>query len=186
MYTDFVMVDSALSNLMIKGQAGDALAYEQCLCEASHILKRLIKKKVTNPNDQDDVLQIILIAIHKASHTYQKDRSFLTWMYAIANYKITDYYRHYYKHQKTDYVDVLDNQVATVSHEAMVETKYDLKKIFHSLTSFQQDLLRLKKIEGYSIKALATRFKKTPASIKVTIHRSIEKLKQQVEKSYEK
>ena len=178
------MNDEMLSNLMIKGQAGDKIAYEQCLLEVSCILKRFIKKKVANLNDEDDLLQTMLIAIHQASHTYQKDRSFFAWMYAIANYKIADYFRHYYKHEKTDLSDQLD--FVSVSNQDTVDAKLDLKTLFQSLTNFQQDLLRLKKIEGYSVKALATRFKKTPASIKVTIHRSLEKLKHQVGNTYEK
>lgn len=42
---------------------------------------------------QDDVVQEVLLAIHHKRSAFDETQFFLPWMYAIARYKIIDYFR---------------------------------------------------------------------------------------------
>ena len=56
------MGDKDLEKLMIKSQQGDHTAYERLLTEVSILLKPFLIKKISNSNDHDDILQIILLS----------------------------------------------------------------------------------------------------------------------------
>ena len=169
------MDDKDLETLMIQSQSGNNTAYEKLLTEVSIILKPFIMNKISNSNDHDDIQQTILIAIHKASHTYQRGRSFRTWMFAIAKHKMTDYLRKSYRDNNKISTE-LSESISTQSFTQSVDRKFELSRLLSSLPNYQKDLLRLKK-DGYSLKELGHYFRKSPSSIKVTIHRAIERLK---------
>lgn len=180
------MKDDELGLLFIKGQGGDQGAYETCLSGIANLLKPYIFKKVSNANDHDDLIQTILMSVHDASHTYEKGRSFVTWVFAIANYKIADYFRYIYRHKNTELSDCLDTQIADSKSYQHVENKIDLESLLKPLTNDQRDLIRLQKLDGYPIKALATGLNKSSSFIKVNIHRAIGQLKGYVRRQYER
>ena len=94
-------------------------------------------------------------------------------MYSIAQYKIKDYLRVYYNN-KSIVVDNIDVKLSPLNQQ--IDSKIILKSILGSLSTKDSDLLRLKKIEGYTIVELATFLKKSESAIKVEIHRVMKRL----------
>ena len=88
------------------------------------------------------------------------------------------YFRKIYKQNHTIVSDELTESVSAQSFSHRIDRKLELNQLFSLLTDYQKDLLTLKK-DGYSIKELGLFFKKSPSSIKVAIHRAIDRLKYQ-------
>jgi RNA polymerase sigma-70 factor, ECF subfamily len=44
----------------------------------------------------DDLLQEILLSIHKSRHTYNNDRPFRPWVFTIAKFRLLDHLRKHY------------------------------------------------------------------------------------------
>ena len=61
---------------------------------------------VNSASEVDDLLQEILISIHKARHTYDGERPYKPWAYAIAKFRLQDYLRAHYADQLHHAVDV--------------------------------------------------------------------------------
>src|SRR5271170_8212892 len=101
--------NAQLVTLLLSGMKGDAVKYQQFLSEISHYLRRFIARRVPAA-DVEDVLQEILVSIHKARHTYDGKRSVLPWISAIARYRLADYLRNHYASMRNAEVDISEMQ----------------------------------------------------------------------------
>lgn len=81
-----------LGDLMRSAIGGNQSAYEEFLNKILSLLRPMVAKKITSA-DVEDVLQEILISIHKARHTYDGERPIMPWIVAIARFRIADYLR---------------------------------------------------------------------------------------------
>src|ERR1700749_83710 len=83
---------------MRAARRGDAAVYECLLGEIAEVLRRLIRGRLARlgwaAHETEDLVQEILIGLHTKRHTWDTDRPFLPWLYAIARYKIADGARH--------------------------------------------------------------------------------------------
>ena len=69
---------------MIAAQNGDGAAYEKLLVDVIPMLRGIVRAKVWDHDSAEDVVQNILLSIHRARHTYRPERPFLPWLRAVA------------------------------------------------------------------------------------------------------
>ena len=165
---------------MRRAQQGDRQAYARLFLEITPILRSFVGKKLSRPQDAEDVVQEILISIHKASHTYDTDRPFKTWMFTIARYRLSDHLRSVYS-KKDKGTDVnIDDEVHQLSDDENVTRIYEdreyLSKIMQSLPEKQQKIVTMMKIEGYSAQETALAMGMTESAVKVSAHRAYKAL----------
>ncbi|MFT6077744.1 MAG: RNA polymerase sigma-70 factor (ECF subfamily) [Lentimonas sp.] len=165
-----------LMDLMIAGLVGDQIAYKEFLTKATFQLRFVVARKITSA-DVEDVLQEILISIHKARHTYDGQRPIMPWLMAIANFRITDYLRKYYsqmRHKTTDIAE-LENILADVTKDDIgSEYKGDL---LVDVDQKHKKILHMLHIEGYTAKEVAARIGMGESAVKVAAHRAIKKIR---------
>jgi RNA polymerase sigma-70 factor (ECF subfamily) len=82
-----------LEALMKQAINGDKRAYAVLLQETSRFLRPFLAKRLNMAAEVDDLMQEILISIHKARHTYDGERPYKPWAYAIARYRLQDHLR---------------------------------------------------------------------------------------------
>jgi len=75
---------------MAAAQEGDATAYETLLREIAPALRVFVGMRVREVSAAEDVVQNVLLSLHRARHTYQPDRPFGPWLRAIARNAVTD------------------------------------------------------------------------------------------------
>ena len=56
-------------------------------------LRKFIARKVVNHADAEDILQEVLLKIHRSAERLPKDANLFAWIYTIARNSITDHYR---------------------------------------------------------------------------------------------
>ncbi len=88
-----------LEGLMRKSLEGDKAAYSKLLHETGRLLRPFLSRRLSFESEAEDVLQEILISIHKARHTYDGMRPYKPWMFAIAKFRLKDYLRVHYADQ---------------------------------------------------------------------------------------
>lgn len=74
--------------------AGNSVDYAKFLEGITPYLKRIVMRKLGS-NVCDDVVQEILISIHKARHTYDGERPIQPWLSAIIRFRMTDALRNH-------------------------------------------------------------------------------------------
>jgi len=162
-----------LENLMHAAQAGDNAAYAELFRKITPLIKGFIYNRLGNKTDNDDLVQDILFAIHRSSHTYNTDRQFKAWMFAIANYKLKDYLRSLYRKAEFTEIDfaemehILSNDVTNTPSSSEL-----LNEALEILPDKQQKIVRLMKIDGHSVEQVAVAMDMSPSAVKVSAHRA--------------
>src|SRR3954470_5134361 len=83
-------VESQLHELFVRGQAGDAAAYQAFLRRLGAHLRAFLARRLFGwPDEVEDLVQECLLAMHNQRHTYQSDQPLTAWVHAIARYKMT-------------------------------------------------------------------------------------------------
>lgn len=167
--------------LMHLSLTGDEKAYSNLLRESARLLRPYLAKRVYRTHDVEDVLQEILVSLHKARHTYDGNRPYEPWLYAIANYRLQDYLR---KH----YVDPLRNageieEVENISSFDVTEIGFSYESISEevdNLSGKQPKILKMIHNEGYTAKEVAQKIGMSESAVKVAAHRAYKILRKKL------
>jgi RNA polymerase sigma-70 factor (ECF subfamily) len=79
--------------LMTAAQQGDGPAYRDLLRELLLPLRAFAMSRRVEPSLVDDVVQTVLMSIHRARHTHRPERPFDPWLWTIARNAVTDAHR---------------------------------------------------------------------------------------------
>lgn len=176
----FKAKDLSLEDLMIAAQSGDKKAYRQVFQEITPLIQAFIAKRINKLEDIDEITQEVLISVHKASQTYDSSRPFKTWLYAIIKFRLSDYLRMVYRTAEKG-LDSFDEQEFEIANNDNSEIQFDdtemVTQMLDALPDKQQNIIRMTKIDGFSIKETAVKLDMSESAVKVTVHRALEKLK---------
>jgi RNA polymerase sigma factor (sigma-70 family) len=165
------MADSEWASLMAAAQSGNSVAYNRLLVEISVWLGRYYARRLP-PAMVDDAIQDALLAIHEKRHTYDPGRPFGPWLAAIARYKWIDRLRTL----KAAPTEALEEDIAVPDHEAAVTSATSLERLMQGLKPPQAEVIRLVKLQGFSIEEAAIRTGQSVSLVKVNIHRGLGRL----------
>lgn len=174
---------SYLSQLMIAAQQGDQAAYRQLLGEITPVIKAFLRRRVFNHDLIDDILQDILIGIHKARHTYRPDQPFENWMYGIARHKLIDSIRKQTRiggfETGADYIDDLPvTKTDPLPKGKKEDISHDIKLALGALPEKQKKIVKYMKIQGHSVAETAKKFDMSESAVKTSTHRSLKKMQE--------
>ena len=178
--------DQSLSRLMKSAQDGDKASYEVLLKDVCQLLRGYLQKRLGRSEASEDVMQEILISIHSARHTYDPAKPFAPWMYAIAKFRLADYWRRTFRLIEDEMPEGLESKVAEPEASPFVEEMKDRVTVSLSrLPEKQRRAVNLLKLEGMSIREAALELQMTEAALKVTAHRAYKALRKAFEKEIE-
>jgi RNA polymerase sigma-70 factor (ECF subfamily) len=168
-------IEARLKTLMLRGLAGEAAAHGELLSALAVYLRGFLARKMgRGAADLEDLVQESLLAIHLKRETYDASQPFTAWAYAIARYKLIDWYRR----NRIRRTEPLDEASELFSGEDSNEaaTRHDLGKLISTLPDKQRSLLEDVKIAGLSHAEAARKAGMTEGAVKVSIHRSLQLL----------
>jgi len=83
-------LDQTLSAAMAAAQGGDREAYRRLLHACLPVVAGMARAQGVRPEAVDDVVQDVLLTIHRARATYDPARPFLPWLRAITQRRAID------------------------------------------------------------------------------------------------
>lgn len=172
-----------LEALMRQSLAGDKLAYTELLRATARLLRPFLSWRLSFESEVDDVLQEILISIHKARHTYDGKRPYKPWCYAIATFRLRDYLRRHYSDQLRHAVDIAE--LENILQEDVTESAISYESISGEIQRLPEKpatILKLMHQEGYTAKEVAEKLGMTESAVKVAAHRAYKVLRQKLER----
>ncbi|HME71786.1 MAG TPA: sigma factor [Myxococcota bacterium] len=81
------------SEWMGAAQGGDGRAYEALLREILPHVRDFIRTYIPHEASAEDVAQTVLLAVHRARHSYRREQPFEPWLYAIVRKAVADFRR---------------------------------------------------------------------------------------------
>ena len=168
------LADDQWGRLMEAAQTGNGGAYNRLLNEVQPWLVRYYSRRLPL-HMVDDAAQDTLMAIHQKRHTYEPGRPFRPWLAGIARYKWIDRLRAMGR-QHTVSVDDEIFEPSVEDHESAVTSAILLEELLTKLKPAQISVIRLVKLQGYSIEDAAAKTGQSESLVKVNIHRGLAKL----------
>ena len=167
----------------VKAQAGDKRAYTDLLRAIVPYIRNVVAPRLANPEWADDIVQEVLLSVHRALHTYSPDRPFKPWLYAIISFRKTDFLRRHYSARShlqagTDDVEFQKNHV---TDNPLAGELKDMEEALQSLPEKQRKLFAMMRIEGYTAREVAEQMNMSESAVKVSVHRTADKLKKMME-----
>ena len=163
----------------VKAQGGDKVAYNKLLNETSTFARNYILRSLANPEWADDIVQEILISVHKSLNTYSPDRPFRPWLMSIIHFRRADFLRKYYnaRSNKQTTLDDFDFQKQHVTNPKHAGEYKDIEAALQSLPEDQRKVFEMIKVQGYTAKEVAKQTGLSESAVKVSAHRTTKKLK---------
>jgi RNA polymerase sigma-70 factor (ECF subfamily) len=167
-------VDKEMIKGVLKGDKVWIRKFEQ---KFRHKLLNFVLQKIGKYEDAEEIVQDILISAIYCLPSFLGKSSLWTWMCGIAKHEIADFYR------KRKIKEVLFSRFPglerlaskALSPELALEEKEIKEKIvgcFLSLTEGYRDVLRLKYVEGHSVRQIGQQLKKTSKAIEMRLRRA--------------
>jgi RNA polymerase sigma-70 factor (ECF subfamily) len=166
-----------LRHLLVRGLAGDAPAYHECLKELSAHLRAFLRRRLVRlPDEVEDLVQETLLAVHNQRHTYDAGQPLTAWVHAIARYKLVDLLRRRGVREALN--DPLDDEldVFASSDTDAADARRDVAKLLERLPDQQRLPIIRMKLEGLSVTETARMTGMSESAVKVGVHRGLKAL----------
>jgi len=166
--------EDQLKALMLAALAGNARAYEQLLSLAAERLRRYFRRRLERESDVEDLVQEVLIAVHRKRASYAPALPFTAWLHGIARHRLIDHFRREGRRLTVPLDNAAELQDAGDAEATMAAA--DLETLLATLPPKQATAIRLTRIGGYSVSEAAAQSGQSESAVKVNVHRGLGKL----------
>ena len=165
--------------LMAAAQDGDSAAYERLLRLLLPPLRGFVVSRLGDPSSVEDVVQNVLLSIHRARHSYRPERRFEPWFWTIARNAITDAQRARTSRLRRE-EPLIDSEAMLQAEEAVeagLALSPGLSRALEALPANQRQAVELLHLHQLSVAEAAVRVGVTPGALKVRAHRGYRALR---------
>jgi RNA polymerase sigma factor (sigma-70 family) len=163
--------EAELKALMLAGLDGNAAAHAALLRALVPLLRSFYGHRMRNEReDVEDLVQETLIAIHTRRESFDRERQFTAWLYAVARYRMVDFFR-----RRRDQVslDAIDAELA-FEHDA--DASIDVNALLGTLSPKQANAIRATHVEGKTAAEAAADAGLSVSDVKISVHRGMKAL----------
>jgi RNA polymerase sigma factor (sigma-70 family) len=166
--------EAQLQAWMVSSLDGDAAAYVLLLGALVPLLHSFYRRRMPWAEaDIEDLVQDTLISIHTRRATYDRDRPFTAWLFAVARYKMVDHFR---RRRQTVPIEGLEDILISEGFESASNARMDVDDLLSTLPPKQAQSIRATRIDGASVAEAASAAGIGESDLKVSIHRGLKSL----------
>jgi RNA polymerase sigma-70 factor (ECF subfamily) len=163
--------EAQLKEWMLGGLNGDAAAHTALLRALVPLLHSFYGRRLRNAAaDVQDLVQETLISIHTRRASYDRDRPFTAWLYAVARHRLADYYR---RRRLSASIEDLTDILAAEGFEERVTARIDVDALLNTLSPKQARAISDTHLDGKSIAEAAAGAGLGMSDVKISIHRGL-------------
>jgi RNA polymerase sigma-70 factor (ECF subfamily) len=168
---------------MRAAQCGDRAAYGQLVRKIMPLLQRALRIRhgFLQAADRDDLMQDVLLSLHRAIATFDSQREFVPWLMAIVRNKAVDRARRFARSAASEILVDDWTEIGAAEPSTSYAERYGdqeaLRKAISRLSPLQQKAIELFKLRELTVKEAATAMGTTPGALRVSVHRGIKSLR---------
>jgi RNA polymerase sigma-70 factor (ECF subfamily) len=143
-------------------------------------VRALARRRSWSEDMAEDVVQEVLLTLHRIRHTYEPGRPVKPWLAAIASRRAVDSMRRQGRqsarevHDQAAYETFADPQANRIEAGEAAE---EVGRMMDALTPRQKEAIDLVKLKEMSLAEASAESGQSVASLKVNVHRAIRKLR---------
>ena len=168
--------DKIWEELLARANDGDGAAFARFLHAVTPTLRAVIRRRGDGlpPDQHEDILQDVLLAIHLKRQTWRRDAPVRPWLYAVARYKVVDAFRRRGASVNLpieDFADVLPEEHAVVPLSGR-----DAEVMLRMIDTRSAHLVRAVALHGKTAEEAGETVGMTPGAARVALHRAFRRL----------
>lgn len=180
--------DVRRSTLMAAAQAGDKTAYQTLLRDSVPLIRTIARRQGVSADQVDDVVQEVLLTIHRARQTYDPARSFTAWLRVIAERRAIDLLRQsgrrgarelYAPIAFENYADEAADPAGGLQH---ADDTGRVSQALASLPPRQREAVQYLVLNEQSLAEASASTRRSKGSLKVNLHRALKALRGTMER----
>ncbi len=167
-------------DLLAAAQRGDADAYRVFLNAIIPFVRTIARRRCWSEDMAEDVLQDVLLTVHRVRHTYQPGRPVEPWLAAIVVRRSIDALRRHGRVARQEVSNPLAYETYAdpqANKEDAADAARSLARITETLSPGQKEAIELVKMKQLSLAEASTVSGQSVASLKVNIHRAMKRLR---------
>jgi RNA polymerase sigma-70 factor (ECF subfamily) len=130
--------------------------------------------------DVEDLVQETLMSVHTRRTSYDRNRPFTAWLYAVARYRLVDYYR---RRKLAVSIEEVDDVLAAEGFEERVTARMDVDKLLNTLSPKQARAISDTHLDGKSIAEAAAGAGIGESDVKISVHRGLKALASRIRRA---
>lgn len=158
---------------MIGGLDGQAASHAALLRALAPTLRAYYRRRLSSESEIEDLVQETLIAVHTRRVSYDRERPFSPWLFAIARYKLVDHFR---RTAATVSFDELHDMLAVDGFEEESNASLDIERLLGTLPPKQAGAIRRTRLDGLTTAEAAEAAGMGESDVKVSVHRGLKAL----------
>ena len=179
--------DERWSQLMAATQRGDKLAYDRLLREIVPFIRAVARCQHASRDRADEVVQDVLLTLHRIRHTFDPTRSFRRWLAVIARRRSIDALRRRCRYRGVEVAagavgrayDAYPDPATHRLEEAQASADH-LGKAISGLPPLQREAVELLKLREMSLAEASSLTGRSVEALKVNVHRALKSLQKQM------
>jgi len=180
--------DVRRSALMAAAQAGHRVAYETLLRDCVPFIAGIARRQGVRPDGIDDVVQEVLLTIHRARATYDPRRSFDAWLRVIVERRAIDMLRQLRRrgarevHAPLAYESHPDEAIDLLAGIEQQERAGRIGAALSELSQRQREAVDNLMLDERSLAETAVLTGRSKGSLKVNLHRALAALRLKIDR----
>ena len=171
--------EEELKLLMIQALNGDNRCYDALLRAITPLLTTFFMRRMNSRSgDVEDLVQDSLIAMHGRRTSFDRNRPFTPWLFAIARHKLIDHFR---SHRSSQPIDELDDILRTEGFDDASNAQIDIDRMLSSISAKQSGAIRHTRLSGLSVAEAARTLGISESDVKISVHRGMKILASRLE-----
>ena len=176
-------LDAEWSALMARAQGGDRVAYARLLRECTPLVRRVVRHRGIKADRLDDVVQEVLLTVHRARQTFDPTRSFSAWLCTIAQRRAVDAMRRSGRHDRyevsapIEYENYADSTQDSGRDGTFEGQGRGVREMIDQLPAAQREALDALALRQLSLEEASVQTGKTKGALKVNLHRALKTLR---------
>lgn len=169
-------VEQEWAALMRAANAGDGRAYARLLRLVTPVLRGIVRARGRSfgPEQHEDIVQEVLLAIHLKRHTWQSDSPLRPWLFAITRYKVVDAFR---ARGVAVHLPVEDfSEVLEAAADVDLTVQGDLDRLIGQLDGRSAEIVRGVHLKGEAAAETGARLSMSEGAVRVALHRAMQRL----------
>jgi RNA polymerase sigma factor (sigma-70 family) len=172
--------DQRRASQMAAAQAGDRAAYEALLQDCVPLIRMVAVRRGVGADYVEDVVQDVLLTIHRARQTYDPSRSFDAWLRTIAERRAVDLLRRIGRqrarevHSPLDFESFADESADPARRSGAGAV---VREALATLPERQREAVQALVLEEQSLAEAAAVTRRSKSALKVNLHRALKTLR---------
>jgi RNA polymerase sigma factor (sigma-70 family) len=166
---------------MAAAQRGDRAAYEALLRDCVPMIRAVAARRGVAAGDVEDVVQDVLLTIHRARQTYDPGRSFGAWLRTIAERRAIDLLRRTGRqrarevHAPLQFESFADERAGPADAAPLPSGR--VNDALANLPERQRQAVQVLVLEEQSLSEAAVSTRRSKGALKVNLHRALKALR---------